>query len=159
MSYRHNFLHISFTENDKNLIFRYVIVNVTFYPPKIKWEMMFILTYFNTGLCFYLYPQKKKKKKIENFQNFIYNIWQIVRVWHLNIHKDWSRSVFRKYGKFQNVLTSLFLIRFSSFLCHFVGKFFLFLAHLSRRHCRPFSSVVRKLFTFSSSSWKRMVGF
>ena len=47
--------------------------------------MMFILTYFNTGLCFYLYPQKKggkkkkekkkkkkKKKKIENFQNFIF---------------------------------------------------------------------------------------
>ena len=39
MSYPHNFLHISFTENDKNLIFRYVTVNVTFYPPKIneKW--------------------------------------------------------------------------------------------------------------------------
>ena len=35
---------------------------------------MFILTYFNTGLCFYLYPQK-----IENFQNFIYNK-NIVRV-------------------------------------------------------------------------------
>ena len=40
-----------------------------------------------------------------------------------------------------------------------------FLAHLSRRlewaiavRFRP-SSVVRKLFTFSSSSWKRMVGF
>ena len=26
-------------------------------------------------------------------------------------------------------------------------------------YCRPFSSVVRKLFTFSSSSWKRMVEF
>ena len=36
MSYPHNFLHISFTENDKNLIFRYVTVNVTFYPPKIN---------------------------------------------------------------------------------------------------------------------------
>ena len=29
--------------------------------------MMFILTYFNAGQCFYLYPQ--------NFQNFIYNIY------------------------------------------------------------------------------------
>ena len=35
---------------------------------------------------------------------------------HLNIHKDWSRNVFRKNVKFQNVTTSFFLIRFSS-LC------------------------------------------
>ena len=34
---------------------------------------------------------------------------------------------------------------------------FAFLAQMS--YCRPFSSVVRKLFTFSSSSWKRIVGF
>ena len=43
---------------------------------------------------------------------------------HLNIHKDWSRNVFRKNVKFQNVTTSLFLIRFSSFLHQSVGKFF-----------------------------------
>ena len=98
-----------------------------------KWDMMFILTYFNKGVCFYLYPpppKKKKKKKKKKKSKIVKMSWQIVRVWHhhltqLNIHKDWSRSVFRKYGKFQNVLTSLFLIRFSSFLCHFVGKFFL----------------------------------
>ena len=46
---------------------------------------------------------------------------------HLNIHKDWSRSVFGKNMKFQNVITSLFLIRFSSFLHCSVGKIFLFL--------------------------------
>ena len=46
---------------------------------------------------------------------------------HLNIHKDWSRSVFRKYGKFQKFITSLFLIRFSWFLHHFVWNNFLFL--------------------------------
>ena len=52
-----------------------------------------------------------------------------MRVWHhhltlLNIHKDWSRTVCQKYGKFQNVITSLFLIRFSWFLHHFVGIIF-----------------------------------
>ena len=46
---------------------------------------------------------------------------------HLNIHKDWSRNVFWKNVKFQNVTTSLFLIRFSSFLHQSVTKFLLFL--------------------------------
>ena len=55
---------------------------------------MFTLIHFDMGICFYLYELKIKKLK-----NFIYNI--IVRGWHhqlahLNIHKDWSRSVFRK---------------------------------------------------------------
>ena len=44
----------------------------------------------------------------------------------MNIHRDWSRSVFRKYGKIQKFITSIFLIRFSWFLYHFVGKIFLF---------------------------------
>ena len=71
--------------------------------------------------------------KNQNFSKFhIQYIWKIVRAWHhqlahLNIHKDWSRNVFRKNVKFQNVSTSLFLIRFSLFLHQSVGKFLLFL--------------------------------
>ena len=66
---------------------------------------MFTLIHFDMGICFYLYELKMK-----NFQNFIYNmVWKIVRGWHhqlahLNIHKDWSRNVFRKNVKFQNVI-------------------------------------------------------
>ena len=69
MSYPHNFLHISFTENDKNLIFRYVTVNVTFYPPKIneKWCLFWYIS-----IQGYAFICIRKKKKIENFQNFIY---------------------------------------------------------------------------------------
>ena len=51
---------------------------------------------------------------------------------HLNIHNDWSRNVFRKKMKFQNVITSLFLIQFSSFLLQSVGKFLLFLLQLCK---------------------------
>ena len=55
-----------------------------------------------------------------------------MRAWHhqlahLNIHKDWSRNVSWKNVKFQNVITPLFLIRFSSFLHQSVGKFLFFL--------------------------------
>ena len=48
--------------------------------------------------------------------------WWHHQLTHLNIHKDWSRNVFRKNVKLQNVTTSLFLIRFSSFLHQSVGK-------------------------------------
>ena len=50
--------------------------------------------------------------KNEKFSKFhIQYIWKIVRGWHhqlahLNIHKDWSRSVFQKNLKFQNVIIS-----------------------------------------------------
>ena len=66
--------------------------------------------------------------KNENFAKFhIQYIWKIVRGWHhqfahLNIHKDWSRNVFRKNLKFQNVISSLFLIQFSSFFHCSIGK-------------------------------------
>ena len=56
-------------------------------------------------------------------------MWKIVRRWHhqlahLHIHKDWSRNVFRKYAKFQNVITSLFFNQFSSgFHCFVQGNF------------------------------------
>ena len=58
------------------------------------WEMhiiaMLTLIHFDMGICFYLYELK-----------MIQYIWKIVRGWHhqlahLNIHKDWSRSVFRE---------------------------------------------------------------
>ena len=32
---------------------------------------MFILIYFDTRICFYLYLEKKN----ENFQNFMYNVY------------------------------------------------------------------------------------
>ena len=60
--------------------------------------------------CFYLYLEKN-----ENFQNFMYNIWQIVRRWHhqlthLNIHiKGLVKKCFPKkleISKFHNFLIS-----------------------------------------------------
>ena len=69
---------------------------------------------FDMGICFYLYELKIKIFKI----SYVQYIWKIVRGWHhqlahLNIHKDWSRNVFRKNLKCQNVISSLFLIQFS----------------------------------------------
>ena len=74
--------------------------------------------------------------KNQIFQNFIYNTYE--KLWghdshqlaHLNIHKDWSRNVSWKNVTFQNVITPLFLIRFSSFLHQSVGKFLFFLLNL-----------------------------
>ena len=63
MSYPHNFLHISFTENDKNLIFRYVTVNVTFYPPKINEKLCLFWHISKQGYAFICIRKKKKKKK------------------------------------------------------------------------------------------------
>ena len=73
-------------------------------------------------------PVWAKNKKFSKFH--IQYIWKIVRAWHhqlahLNIHKDWSRNVSWKNVKFQNVITPLFLIRFSSFLHQSVGEIFI----------------------------------
>ena len=79
--------------------------------------------------------------EIWDFYHFcICNEYKIVREWHhqlahLNIHKDWSRSVFQKIVKFQNVITSLFFIRFWSFLHCSVGNFFLFHLKLMKFWC------------------------
>ena len=99
----------------QNLIFQLWECKPCLISTQNKWEIIFILIYFDTRICFYLYLEKKMK--IFKISCIIY-IWQIVRRWHhqlshLNIHKDWSRNVFRKNLKFQNVTTSLFLIRFS----------------------------------------------
>ena len=103
--------------NDKNLLFQLWKYKTCLITTQSKWEIMFTLIHFDMGICFYLYELKKKKKKKIHIQ---YNIYKkIVRGWHqlahLNIHKDWSRNVFRKNVKFQNVISSLFLIQFSSF--------------------------------------------
>ena len=92
---------------------------------------MFILIYFDTRICFYLYLEK-----YENFQNFMYNIYD--KLWGDDITNSiiWifirtGQEMFsEKNLKFQNVTTSLFLIRFSSFLHQSVGKFLLFLLKL-----------------------------
>ena len=118
-------------KTDKNLIFQLWECKPCLISTQNKWEIMFILIYFDTRICFYLYLEKKWE-----FSKFhVQYIWQIVRRWHhqlthLNIHKDWSRNVFRKNVKFQNVTTSLFLIRFSSFLHQSVGKLLLFFLKL-----------------------------
>ena len=86
-----------------------------FNPTQNKWEIMFILIYFDTRICFYLYLEKN-----ENFQISCIIIWQIVRRWHhqlthLNIHKDWSRNVFRKNVKFKMSQLPYFLSDFHHF--------------------------------------------
>ena len=70
MSSPHNFLHISFTKMTTISYFSYENVNLALYPPKINEEIMFILIYFDTRICFYLYLEKN-----ENFQNFMHNIY------------------------------------------------------------------------------------
>ena len=115
MSSPHNFLHISFTKMTKNLIFQLWECKPCLISTQNKWEIMFILIYFDTKICFYLYL-----KKNENCQNFMYNIWQIVRRWHhqlshLNIYKDWSRNFFRKNVKFQMSQLPYFLSDFHNF--------------------------------------------
>ena len=119
-------------KNDKNIIFQLWECKPCLISTQKMWEIMYILIYcWYKDICCYPYLEKN-----ENFPNFMYNIYDklwgddITRLAHLNIHKDWSRNVFRKNLKFQYVTTSLFLIRFSSFLHQSVGKFFLFLLKL-----------------------------
>ena len=112
MSSPHNFLYISFTENDKNLIFQLWECKPCLISTQNKWEIMFILIYFDTRIWFYLYLEKKKMKIFKIFMCiYIYDklwgdditnslIWIFIRIW--------SRNVFRKNVKFQNVTTSLF---------------------------------------------------
>ena len=82
---------------------------------------MFTLIYFDMGIWFYQYELKNQK----NSKFHIQYIWKIVRAWHhqlahLNIHKDWSRYVFRKNVKFQNVTTSLDILECANDRFNFV---------------------------------------
>ena len=75
---------------------------------------MFTLIHFDMGICFYLY-----ELKIKNFQNFIYNIYE--KLWGDDIINSLilifirtGQEVFsEKNVKFQNAISSLFLIQFS----------------------------------------------
>ena len=76
---------------------------------------MFTLIYVDMGIM--ILPVWAKNQKFSKFH--IQYIWKIVRAWHhqlahLNIHKDWSRNVFRKNVKFQNGLN--FLISYPIFI-------------------------------------------
>ena len=114
MSSPHNFLFDFIYRYDKNLIFPLWKYKTCLITTHNKWEIMFTMIYVDMGIWFYQY-----ELKIKIFSKFhIQYIWKIVRAWHhqlahLNIHKDWSRNVSWKNVKFQNAITSLFLIRFS----------------------------------------------
>ena len=63
--------HFIYKNRQKSAIYcSYKNVNLALYPPKINDEIMFILIYFDTRICFYLYLEKN-----ENLQNFMYNIY------------------------------------------------------------------------------------
>ena len=123
MSSPHNFLHMSFTKLTK-----IENVNLALYPPSVKWEIMFILIYFDTRICFYLNLEEK-------IQNFIYItsydklrgdditnslIWIFIRTGQWN---GFPKKC--EISNCHNFLT--LLIRFASFLHQSVGKFLLFL--------------------------------
>ena len=57
-------------KTDKNLIFQLWECKPCLISTQNKWEIMFILIYFDTRICFYLYLEK-----YENFPNFMYNIY------------------------------------------------------------------------------------
>ena len=92
---------------------------------------MFTLIHFDMGICFYLYELKMK-----NFQNFIYNIYK--KLWGDDIINSliWifirtGQEMFcEKNVKFQIVISSLFLIQFSSFFHCSLEFFLLFLLKL-----------------------------
>ena len=54
-------------QNWQNLIFQLWECKPCLISTQNKWEIMFILIYFDTRICFYLYLEKN-----ENFQNFMY---------------------------------------------------------------------------------------
>ena len=114
-------------KNDKNLTFQLWECKPCLISTQNKWEIMFILINVDTRICYYLYLEKN-----ENFQHFMYNIYD--KLWGDDITNSliWifirtGQEMFsEKMWKFQNVTTSLFLIRFSSFLYQSVGKFYSF---------------------------------
>ena len=77
---------------------------------------VYTLIHFDMGICFYLY-----ELKMNNFQNFIYNIYE--KLWGDDIINSliWifirnGQEMFsEKNLKFQNVISSLFLIQFHNF--------------------------------------------
>ena len=96
----------------KNLIFQLWEYKTCLITTQSKWAIMFTLIHFDMGICFYLYELKISKFHIQY-------IWKIVRGWHdqlthLNIHKDWSRSVFRK--KCEISKCHIFLISYPIFI-------------------------------------------
>ena len=115
MSSPHKFLFISYTEITKNVIFQPWKYKTCLITTQSKWEIMFTLIHFDMGICFYLY-----ELKIKNFQNFIYNIKKYKKLWGDDIINSliWifirtgQEMFFRKNVKFQNVISSLFLIQF-----------------------------------------------
>ena len=125
----HNFLHISFTKMTKISYFSYENVNLALISTQNKWR-----NNVYSDICLWykdMLLQSDIWKKNEPFWDKISCIiyyQQIVRRWHhqlshLNIHKDWSRNVFRKNVKFQNVTTSLFHVSdFHHFWHQSVGK-------------------------------------
>ena len=100
MSCPHSFVHISITENEENLIFRYDNINLTLYLPKINWGIIFLVTYFNTGVYFCLHLAIFFSFTISCMMRVI-NCEGMTSSPQLNIHKNWSSSVFPKRGKFQ----------------------------------------------------------
>ena len=99
---------------DKNLIFPLWKYKTCLITTHNIWEIMFTLINFDMGIWFNQY-----ELKIQNFQNFIYNTYEIL--WGHDIFnsliwifiRNGQEMFFRKNAKFQNVTTSLFLIRFS----------------------------------------------
>ena len=138
MSSPHNFLLISYTDMTKISYFRYENIKLAYrlITTHNKWEIMFTLIYFDMGIWFYQYELKIKK-----FQNFIYNIYE--KLWGHDIINSLIWIFIRtgqecfswKMCNFKNVITSLFLIRFSSFLHCSVGNIFLFLLNFSKFWC------------------------
>ena len=57
-------------QNDKNLIFQLWECKPCLISTQNKWEIMFILIYFDTRICFYPYLEKNEK-----FQNFMYKMY------------------------------------------------------------------------------------
>ena len=118
-------------KNDKNLIFQLWECKPCLISTQNKWEIMFILIYFDTRICFYRYLNF-----FYNVQNFMYDIYD--KLWGDDITNSliW---IFIRTGQemfsenmwnFKMSQLPYFLSDFHNFLHQSVGKFLLFLLKL-----------------------------
>ena len=124
ISYPHNFLHIS--QKKKEIAFWLATLNLS-YLPKINEKLrlfyhIVILGYTFSSIC----------QELIFLQICVTNYEGLTLPHLLNILKDWSRIVFRKYGKFQILWLPYFLFDFHDFV-PFCGEIFS-LSHKMMKH-------------------------
>ena len=124
MSFPHNFLHISYTENDKKSHFWWTKVQPSFFLPKIN-EKLCLFQHISIPGDVFTCICRKLRFFIYSCMLCVINCEGLTSSPHLmNIHKDWSRTVFPKkleISKIHNFLISyLIFVIFVPFCTDFL---------------------------------------